>query len=147
MEQGTWAKRRNVSKVDMNCWASRVDRKGNCATEGLENMSLGIVKWPWKWTKLFAALATSFWNHRQDKGPFCETYYPIIYLPHLGKKDCLTPASAGSFKNTELKSRTTLLINRLNILYSSWQVSGFENGYRQIKLNIPLYYSEYCVQF
>ena len=44
MEQGTWAERLNVSKVDMNCRASLVDRKGNCATEGLENMNLGIVK-------------------------------------------------------------------------------------------------------
>lgn len=45
---------------------------------------------------------------------FCENYFQI-YLPHLGKQACLTPASAGTFKSIWDQFQDKLLIHKLNI--------------------------------
>lgn len=72
----------------------------------------------------YAGQKTILWNLLSD-------------LPPSGKHVCLTPATAGTFKNTEIKCRTAWKIS-WKYLYSNWQVSGFENGYRHIKLMIYL---------
>lgn len=111
MERGTWAERLNVSKVDMNCQASLVDRKGNYRRSrkyepGNHEMMLEIMN------KTLCSSSNFLLEEQGGQRTILRNL--LSGLPPSPKQASLTLASAGTFKNTEIKSKTTILINKLN---------------------------------